>query len=85
MFNLMGMKHEKCFVVNVHELITYHGMHHAFRRRKNLRLLINLPDKCNSFKTYRSMGVELKKHQDILISAMHELTTKTINKLDYIL
>ena len=44
-----GYEAQEVFVANVHKLTRHYGIHHAFRRRKKLSLLVNLLDKCNSF------------------------------------
>ena len=45
----------------------------GFRRRNKLSLLVNL---CNSLLTYWPTDIKLMGYQKVLISAMHDLTTK---------
>ena len=69
------------FVANVEKLTRYYGVHHhhVFRRRKKLSVLSNLLDKCNSL-TYWSIYVELKKYQEVLMFAMHDLTARNYQR-----
>ena len=71
-----GYEAWEVFVANVQRLTRYYGIHHAFKRRKKLSLLVKLLDKCNSLLTYWPRDVELMGYQEVLISAMHDLTTK---------
>ena len=71
-----GYEAWEVFVANVQRLTRYYGIHHAFKRRKKLSLLVKLLDKCNSLLTYWPTDVELMGYQEVLISAMHDLTAK---------
>ena len=71
-----GYEAWEVFVANVQRLTRYYGIHHAFKRRKKLSLLVKLLHKCNSLLTYWPTYVELMGYQDVLISTMHDLTMK---------